>query len=76
MPIIGDLILTPSLSSDDFKTDLFGETTALVFTGSINLDAFDTLIFVCPSCYSNSDSSNSLRLSTSSLINFLSIFIF
>ena len=35
VPMIGDLTLIPSLSLEDFRTVLFGGTTALVFTCSI-----------------------------------------
>ena len=45
-PIIGDLILMPSLSSEDLSTDLFGDTTELVFPNSNPLDAFETFILV------------------------------
>ena len=46
VPIIGDLTLIPSLSSDDLSTALFGGTTALVFICSIPFVAFETFIFV------------------------------
>ena len=43
VPIIGDLTLIPSLSSEDFKTALLGGITALVLTCSIPLEALETL---------------------------------
>jgi len=46
IPIIGDLILIPSLSSEDLSTALFCDTTALVLTCSTPLEAFETLILV------------------------------
>ena len=74
MPIIGDFIRIPS--SVSLRTALLFETTVSEIL--FRLDSFaalDTFILVSPLLYSSSVYLNSSKLSTSSLINFLSIFI-
>ena len=73
VPIIGDLTPIPSSS---FDSALFNVIVSESLPAAEIFVPLETLILVSPLWYSYSVNLNSSKLSTSSLINFLSIFIF
>ena len=72
---MGDVIRIPF--SELFRTALLLEIIVSdTLLAEEDFDALDTFILVSPFWYSSSVNLNSSKLSTNSLINYLSIFIF